>query len=226
MGLARREKLIVAGGLGAVVLLVAFQIVVKPRLSRLRDLESAYPTKLAMLRAIRAQAKEHQELTDKITQIRATIEQQSGDVWALIQSAIDKCDLAQRTVSLKALPTPPMKDDRYVETAVEVRADDVPLQHITEFLLELESSEAVLGIRNLDLRRTQDGNALNMALVVASIGLPTTIERSRPAGGEETGPEAAGEAVGGDVPADTAQARAPEPIMMAPDMRSPLRPGP
>jgi type II secretory pathway component PulM len=224
MGLARREKLIVAGGLGAMVLLVGFQIVVKPRLSRLRDFEEAYPTKLAMLRTIQAQAEEHRELTDKITQIRATIEQQSGDIWGLIQSAIDKCGLAQRTVSLKALPTPPMKDDRYVETVVEVRADNVPLQHITEFLLELESSEAVLGIRHLDLRRTQDGSALNMALVVASIGLPTTTERSRPAGGEVAGGEE--RAVDGDVPADTAQVTAPEPMMMAPDMRSPLRPGP
>ena len=175
MALTQREKQFAIGGAVLLGLIIAFQILVQPTLHRVRTLKRIVAEKQEILGELRAKSKEYNALRSQLEQIRLTIErQQRGrQMLSLIERVQKDCGLMQKVVYMT--PTTTAISDMYEKTNVEVKFGAVTLDQIIQFLLKIESSQLVVGVRSLEIKcGVQNSALLDAVIQVANV---STIEQ-------------------------------------------------
>jgi len=170
MSLTRREKQIVIGGIICLGLLMAFQVFVRPALSRVRTLRRVVTEKREILSDLQTKSEEYYALRDQFERIRLTIEHQQKDrkMLSFIERMQRDCGLMQNVVDMT--PTTTAISDVYEKTSVEVKYGAVTLDQIIQFLLKIESSELLIGIRSLEIKRgIQNPDLLDVVIQLVSV---------------------------------------------------------
>lgn len=176
MRLTQREKQFAIGGAVFLGLIIAFQVLVRPALSRARTLKRVVAEKRQTLGELRTKSEEYNALRRQLEQIRLTIErQQRGrQMLSFIERVQKDCGLMQKVVYMT--PTTTAISDVYEKTNVEVKFGAVTLDQIIQFLLKIESSELLVGISSLDIKcGIQNPALLDAVIQVVSL---STIEQN------------------------------------------------
>lgn len=175
MALTQREKQFAIGGAVFLGLIIVFQILVRPALHRVRTLKRVVAEKQETLGELRAKSQEYNALRSQIEHIRLTIEsQQKGrQMLSFIERVQKDCGLMQKVVYMT--PTTTAISDIYEKTNVEVKFKDVTLDQLIQFLLKIESSQLLVGISSLDIKRgIQNPVLLDAVIQMANL---STIEQ-------------------------------------------------
>jgi len=176
MVLTQREKQVIIGGAAFLVLIIAFQILVRPTLHRVRVLKRVVTEKQETLGELRAKSKEYNALRSQLEQIHLTIEGQrrGRQMLSLIERVQKDCGLMQKVVYMT--PTTTAISDMYEKTNVEVKFGAVTLDQIIPFLLKIESSQLLVGVRSLEIKcGVQNPALLDAVIQVVSL---STIEKN------------------------------------------------
>jgi len=170
MNLTKREKQFAIGGIVFLVLIVAFQVIVKPALSRVRTLRRVVAEKRQTLAELHSKSQEYNALRSQLERIRQTIEQKQtgGQILSFIERVQKDCGLGQKVVYMT--PTTTAISDMYEKTSVEVKFAAVTLDQIIQFLLKIESSQLLIGVRSLEIKRgLQNPTLLDAVIQVVSL---------------------------------------------------------
>ena len=170
MRLTQREKQFAVGGTVLLGLFVAFQVFVRPALSRVRMLRAVVAEKRETLNKLHSKSKGYDALRSRLEQIRLTIEgQQRGrQMLSLVERVQKDCGLMQKVVYMT--PSTTAISDLYEKTNVEVKFGAVTLDQIIQFLLKIESSELLVGVTSLDIKcGVQNPALLDAVIQVASV---------------------------------------------------------
>ena len=154
MALARREKWILVGVACLLAAFAAFQIAAKPAIERLETLRRIVPEMEASLRTLRLKSQEYAALQSELARLRETITKRDKDfaILSFLERLRKECGLAQNVEYRK--PPPIRISDGYLETRVEIELTGVSLQQIANFLMKAESSEALLAVPSLRIRKS------------------------------------------------------------------------
>ncbi|MCD6416283.1 MAG: type II secretion system protein M [Planctomycetes bacterium] len=171
MQLMRREKLMLVILALLIALVAAYQARVKPAIERVATLERVLGPKNESLSALRARSAEYLALKDEIGRIREKIQKQTRDfdILSFIEDVGKKCGLSENIVYMN-LETAPI-NDTYVGVSVEVKMENVALQEVTEFLLRLRSTEAMIGVKSLRIKLAREGGLLDVVAQVSTLSL-------------------------------------------------------
>jgi len=175
MRLTQREKQFAIGGTVLLGLFVAFQVFVRPALSRVRMLRAVVAEKRETLNKLHTKSEEYNALRSQLEQVRQTIEDQQRDrqILSFIERVQKDCGLMQKVVYMT--PSTTAISDLYERTTVEVKFGAVTLDQIIQFLLKIESSELLVGVRSLDIKcGIQNPALLDVVIQVANV---STIEQ-------------------------------------------------
>jgi type II secretory pathway component PulM len=168
--LTQREKQFVIGGVAFLGLLVAFQLLVKPAIHRVRTLKRAVTAEQKTLKELRDKSKEYNVFQSQLERIRQTFQQQEGDrqMLSLIERIQKDCGLLQKVVYMT--PTTMAISDIYEKTSIEVKFKGVTLDQIIQFLLKIESSKLLVGVKSLEINSgLQNSAELDAIIQVASL---------------------------------------------------------
>ena len=170
MNLTKRRKQVVIGGILCLGLLMAFQVFVKPSLSRVKTLRRVLTDKHEMLSNLQDKVKDYNALKDKIDRIHLAIENQQKDkkMLSFIEYIQKDCGLTQNVVYIA--PTTSTISELYEKTNVEVKYEAVTLNQIIQFLLKIESPELLVAIKSLEIKcETQNPNLLDVVIQLVSV---------------------------------------------------------
>lgn len=152
MNLTQREKQIMAAGAVLLVLIVAFQIFVRPAIRRMRTLRRVLSDKRQVLGELLAKSQEYNAISRELEKIRLEMGRQPEErkILSFVERIQKDCGLMQKVVYMK--PSTMTVNDVYEETTIEIKLQSITLDQLTQFLLKIESSELTIGIRTLDIK--------------------------------------------------------------------------
>ena len=168
--LAKRDKLVVFGGAGLLVLLLSLQLVLRPALERASTLRRVVAEKREVLVQMRAKSQEYKQLQAEVSQMRSSISGQgeSRKILSTIERLRQAAKLPDDALSMK--PTTTAIDKEYEETVVEISLDGTTLAQLVAFLSQLDSSDLAGGIKALDVgRANRDPGALRVTIQLATV---------------------------------------------------------
>ena len=167
MSITRREKQFALCGIVCLGILLAFQVLVKPALARTKTLERVVSEKREILSDLQAKSLEYNSLKEKLEKIHTKMKSQQKD--KKILSSIDRiqkdCGLTQNIVNIT--PASVSINESYEKNNVEVKYGSVTLDQVIQFVLKIDSSDLLMGIKSLEIKH----NPKNPALLDASFQL-------------------------------------------------------
>lgn len=175
MNLTRREKQIMVAGVFFLGLAIVFQIFVRPAIGRVKTLKRVLIEKRQLLDDLRTKSQEYNSISSELEEIRQEIGKQQVDrqILSFIERIQKDCGLMQNVVYMK--PTTMAISNIYEETTIEIKLQGITLNQLIQFLSKIESSELLVGIKLLDIRRgVRNINLLDTVIKIASL---STIER-------------------------------------------------
>ncbi len=170
MNLTQREKQIMAAGAVLFGLIVAFQVFVRPAISRVRTLKRVLSDKRQVLGELLTKSQEYNAISRELEKIRLEIQRQPEErkILSFVERIQKDCGLMQKVVYMK--PSTMVVNDVYEETTIEIKLQSISLDQLIQFLLKIESSELTIGIRTLDIQRgVRDSNLLDTIVQLVSL---------------------------------------------------------
>jgi len=159
---------------GAILLgmFALYHLKVRPAVNRIETLKRVLPLKEKNLRDLRLKSEEYTALQGELGRMRKKIENQPKDFGILtyLERQAKESRLEKNVAQMKPSTAP--VGDSYIETAVEIKFENVTLEQITRFLLRMETSEGLIGVKAVHIRSSRKTRGLlNADVQVATLAL-------------------------------------------------------
>ena len=170
MSLMRREKYVIVIALACIGLLIAFLAVMRPALNRTTTLKRVVQDKQKVLSQLKSKSNEYNTLKKNLEQIRSKIENQQKDkrILSSIEQIQKDCGLTQNVVNIT--PTIIPISDEYEKTTVDIKYNSITLSKIIQFLLKVDSSDLLIGIKSIEINKSlQNPDLLDITIQLVSV---------------------------------------------------------
>src|SRR5574341_388981 len=150
--LARRERLILVGGVIAGALSLLFVLVVDPWMERLERLDRQITRTQHQIRELGVQGAQFDSLRRRLVALDEKLASGRGQFSLLpfLEEAAAGARVRDRIAAMRPQSNPPVQG--YRETAVEVRLEGVLLQEILDLLVKLEDSPYLLQVKRVQMK--------------------------------------------------------------------------
>ena len=163
--------MIIAGAI-LLALFAVYHLRARPTVNRIETLKRVLPRKEKNLQDLRLKSEEYIALQDELSRMREKIANQPKEFGILtyLERLAKESGLEKNVAQMKPSTAP--IGDSYVETAVEIKIENVTLAQITRFLLRMETPEALIGVKALHIRSSRKTpGLLNADVQVATLAL-------------------------------------------------------
>jgi type II secretory pathway component PulM len=160
MNLSQREKSVLAVGAVVVISIVVFQFFIKPRIGRVKTLRRVISDKRQMLGELRAKSEQYNSIAEELEKMRLKMggQPQERKILSFVERAQKDIGLMPKVAYMK--PSTVSVNDLYEEVIIDIKLQSISLGQLIQFILELESSEFMIGFKSLDIRRRPQGSNL------------------------------------------------------------------
>jgi type II secretory pathway component PulM len=154
-----RERLLAAGLIAVVAVWALYSLAVRPACDRVRTLQRTIPEKQVQLRDLQALSARYTVLRNNFTQLRETLASQEPDFQLLpfLETKIERHQLARHVVTMQPDLLQPQPD--YSEVVVTIELHDISLKQLVNFLSDVETSESVVRVGSLHVRKDPHNEA-------------------------------------------------------------------
>jgi type II secretory pathway component PulM len=174
--MAPREKSLAVLMVATLGVWATWTLAIKPARERIGKLERIVPEKRTQLRELQARSAEYVALANEFKGLRERMASQdpSFQLLSFLEKTIDRHKLAghatMRTRSIQPRPD-------YSETVVTIELQDVALRQIINFLTDVETTDAVVRVGSLHIRK----DAVNDALLDSTVEIHSPRTAGNPA---------------------------------------------
>ncbi len=167
MQFTRRERLLALGLTAATAVWGLYALAIKPTRARIRTLQRVIPERQAELRELQARSTEYLALQKKSRELRTKLASQSPDFHlpSFLETVIERHKLTGHVVTMQ--PDTLRSQAGYSEDVVTLELQDVSLRQLIDFLVAVESSDAVIQVGSLHIRQ----DATNELLLDSTVGI-------------------------------------------------------
>lgn len=155
-----RERLLSIALLIALGVWAIWALAVKPARERIRTLERIIPEKQAQLHELQTKGIEYVALDNEFKGLRAKMASQDPAFQLLpfLETMVERHKLAAHVIKWRQDTLQPQPD--YSETVVTIEMQDIALRQLITFLTAVESSDAVVQVGSLHIRKDATNDAL------------------------------------------------------------------
>jgi type II secretory pathway component PulM len=164
--LAPRERLLVGAAGGLLVLALLYVGVVSPLLGAIARTGSRREAAEQELRVMTRLREEYDALNRRLSDVERRIQQSSrGNLRSTLENLAREASVNVESMEPQAAPP----GDKYRESKVEVTLEQVNLVQTVNYLHQIESSDQVLSVKSLRLRKRPDNpELLDVSFTVSS----------------------------------------------------------
>lgn len=150
MGISRREKFFLIGGIGLVALILVIQMGIYPAWKRSKDLDRLIFQKEKEIQEIRLLKRELGSLKEAQAALRQQIpaEERTMEPLSKLDRLIERTELRGNVRAIKPSPAPGAR----MELGIEVALEKVDLPQLTRFLYETQSSGSGIRIEKMSIK--------------------------------------------------------------------------
>lgn len=154
--LALRERRVLLGGLGFIVVFTVFQLVVGPFLDARRNLAQSIERKKQELAEIRVLQQEYRALRREEGTVQARInEREAGfTLFTFLDRQAEAAKVKRQIKYMK--PSTVEGENDLDETMMEMKLQQIPLADLVAFILLVESEKNVVFIRRLSIQESSN----------------------------------------------------------------------
>jgi len=165
--ISSRERLLALGLTVVLAGWATWALAVQPTRRRIQTLERIIPEKQAQLQELGAASIEYTALQDQFQALRARMAAQDPNfhLSAFLETMIQRHKLAGHLTTMQEDVRQPQPD--YSETVVTIDLQDITLRQLVEFLTAVETSDAVIQVGSLHIRK----DVANDALLDSTVGV-------------------------------------------------------
>jgi type II secretory pathway component PulM len=165
-GLARREKLLVAGAGGAVALAIVFVAIVQPLLDARSAAAARAETAQEQYDTVRNVKLRYDEVSARLAAVEQKIATgPQGNLLATLQDLAQRSAVKLDSIEPRTAPSAPP----YRETKLQVTLANTSLPQVVRFLHEIETAPQVMSVKSLRLRmRADQPGMLEVTFTVSS----------------------------------------------------------
>jgi len=156
--LTRREKGFLVGGAAALLILLVLFAIILPYRAALDRLDDRIDQRREQLQMVRALQLEYQQLRTTLTLREKKLERGSSSAFSAIESIAARLGLRDNLVAMRPQPGS-TRESMQVET-VAARLERLDLQQLTGLLKAFETSDTLLNVTSLQIRKRFDDAAL------------------------------------------------------------------
>lgn len=165
--LTRRERQLAIGLTAVIVLWGLYALAIKPTRARIRTLQRVIPEKQAELRQLQAISTEYLALQKRSREWQTRLASQSHDfqLTTFLETVIERHKLTGHVVTMQPDTLQPQAG--YSEVIVTLELQDISLKQLIDFLVAVESSDAVVQVGSLHIRK----DTTNELLLDSTVGI-------------------------------------------------------
>jgi general secretion pathway protein M len=171
--LSRREKIIVAGGSGLLVVFLLIQLVIVPVFERKARLQRAVQSKTSVLADMQRLKSEYDRLSSQAKQSEARYTQRDKGftLFSFLDQLAGQARVKERVSYMRPSKTE-QKNSPLKLSRVEMKLEAVTLEQLTAFLHGVETSKNMVSVSKLSIsRRDQKEGLLDAILQVDTLEL-------------------------------------------------------
>ncbi len=173
-----RERLL---SIGLIVILAAwalYALAVGPACDRIRTLQRIIPEKQAQLRQLQTQSAQYTSLRNELARQQTETTSPGPDFQLLpfLETLVERHKLTKHVVTMEP-------DTRQPAETVAIELRDISLRQLIDFLIAVQTSESVVRVGSLHIRK----NSNNEALLDSTVGISSP-RPSHPALATHTAP--------------------------------------
>ena len=147
-----------------------FTLGMRPAVERIETLNRVIPEKQRTLQQLRTKSTQYLALQTALQNLksRANAEEKEFELLTFLESTTTDLRLAKKVTTMKQ--EVPQLDSNYTETVVEVKLENIILKQLVEFLLNIKSSNHLLRIKSLYIRKSgTNPNFLDSVIQVSTL---------------------------------------------------------
>lgn len=166
--LSRREKIIVCGGAGVLLVFLLIQFVITPVFDRNAQMQRALQSKKQMLTDMQRFKSEYESIKSRthLSEARLARRDKGFTLFSFLDQLAGQARIKER-VSYMRPSKVEQKNSPYKLSRVEMKLDSVTLEQLTNFLYGVETSKNMVTVSKLSVtRRDQKEGLLDAVLQV------------------------------------------------------------
>ncbi|MDO3379661.1 type II secretion system protein M [Geoalkalibacter halelectricus] len=166
--LSQREKIFLACGAAAIVLLGLWLGVISPYRNAVATAEARIASRERQLEEVRLLQREYRRLQQELTlaERRLVTSTRGFSLFSFIEDVTNRTGVRENLVSMR--PQSPQTQGEFREESVEIRLERIRLDQFVRLLHALDSAEIHLNTKNLRIRtRFDDRTQLDATLIVS-----------------------------------------------------------
>jgi general secretion pathway protein M len=172
MNLGKREKLMVAGGGVAIILVLSYQFGVSPALERLRLLDRLVTQKEREVHEMKTLRDTYVMQKSLMEEVNRSLNQRGQEfaIFSFLEDLANKSGVKNNIMYMK--PALSTVGELYRESSVEMRLEGIGLQQLTRYLYDIERAPQLLRVRRMHVKpRAANPDLLDVTFQVSTFYL-------------------------------------------------------
>jgi len=182
-----RERKILVAGIGCILALSVYLFVISPYLTAINALDRRISAKSKELAEILTMRGEYLRLKENTRGLENVMRSARGfSLLSFLENLAATNQLKTKIADMKPVTTP--LNERFKETSVEMKLEDVTLKQLIDYLYQIEQAPQPLQIKRIHITKKKDQTYLTVTLQVSTF----EIIEGEPGKGPGKGPVATG----------------------------------
>jgi general secretion pathway protein M len=172
MQLGKREKLMIAGGGLAIVLVLFYQFGLSPALNRLRLLDRLVAQKEREVYEMKTLRDTYLMQKSLMEEVNRSLNQRGQEfaIFSFLEDLANKSGVKNNIMYMK--PALSTVGELYRESSVEMRLEGIGLQQLIRYLYDIERAPQILRVRRMHIKpRTANPDLLDVTFQVSTFYL-------------------------------------------------------
>ena len=165
---SRREQLFLLVGGGFSLLILLYLFLIEPVWDRTARLSRLIPQKEEEIRKLKTLAEEYQGLSARINDLKARMQEKNqSSPLSYLEEIATRNHVRENIAYIR--PMMPVIQAPYQETPMEVKMENISLDHLIPFLKTIEQAPHFLRIKRLEIKtQASDPKKMDASFIVAS----------------------------------------------------------
>jgi len=162
-----RERKILVGGIGCILALSVYLFVISPYLTAINALDRRISAKSKELAEILTMKGEYLRLKENTRGLENVMRSARGfSLLSFLENLAATNQLKTKIADMKPVTTP--LSERFKETSVEMKLEDVTLKQLIDYLYQIEQAPQALQIKRIHITKKKDQTYLIVTLQVST----------------------------------------------------------
>lgn len=168
--LARREKVMILGGLSLLSALLLWELALSPLIADANKLEKQIVSEQQQLKELALLAKEYKSLKEVTGGFEATLKKRPQDfaLFSMLETLAGAVKIKEHIKYMKPSKSKKTEKGGLISSSVEIRLEGITMEQLFDYMNRIEDPANVVWVKRLSIKRNQEEQGMIEATMQVS----------------------------------------------------------